>query len=125
MPTLARKYFGLKQLRPITLRPENQIFQKCHFASSIGMPQGEIKAIIINIIRPGNKLENLHCKSNHQFNLYNPAFSIKAHFLIWSYQACNNIYKLATCMFTNLALKQIKLLKIKSFHQMYFQKYVL
>ena len=43
-------------------------------------------------------------------------FSIKAHFLIWSYQACNNSYKLVTCIATNLVLDKIKLLKIKSFH---------
>ena len=38
----------------------------------------------------------------HQFNLYKTTFSIKAHFLIWSYQACNNNDKLLTCMATNL-----------------------
>ena len=47
---------------------------------------------------------------HHQFNLYKPTFSIKAHFLIWSYQACNNSYKLVTCMATNLVLDKIKLL---------------
>ena len=56
-------------------------------------------------------------------------FSIKAHFLIWNYQACNNSYKLVTRMATNLVLEKIKLLKIKSFfpsfHRIYFQKYIL
>ena len=39
-------------------------------------------------------------------------FSIRAHFLIWSYQACNYSYKLVTCMATNLILDEIKLLKL-------------
>ena len=31
----------------------------------------------------------------------NSTFSIKAHFLIWSYQACNTFHKLVICMPTN------------------------
>ena len=79
------------------------------------MPQGEIKAISIYITRSGNKLENLPCKGKrHQFNLYKPTFSIKAHFLIRNYQVCNNSYKLVTRMATILVFEKIKLLKIKS-----------
>ena len=45
------------------------------------VPQGDIKAIIMNITRFGNKLKNLPCKGkHHQFNLYKPTFSIKAIF---------------------------------------------
>ena len=52
----------------------------------------------------------------------NSTFSIKAHFLIWSYQACNNSYKLVTCMATNLVLDKIKLLKIKYIFPSYIQR---
>ena len=41
---------------------------------------------IFHLYRPANL--------SHQFNLYKPSFSIKAHFLIWSYEACNNNDKL-------------------------------
>ena len=65
------------------------------------MPPGEIKAIIIHLTTSGKELENLSCKGKHlQFNLYKPTFSIRTHFLIWSYQACNYSYKLVTCMAT-------------------------
>ena len=78
MPTLAWIYLGPKQLRPNTLWPENQIFK----IVILHLPS-EIKAIIIN------KLKKLSCKGkHHQFNLYKPMFSIKAHFLICNYQAC-------------------------------------
>ena len=63
-----------------------------------------LKAIIINITRSDNKLENLPFKGKrHQFNIYKPTVSIKAaQLLIWVYQAGNNSYKLVTCMATNL-----------------------
>jgi hypothetical protein len=50
------------------------------------------------------------CKGiRHQFNLSKPTFSIKAHFLIWDYQACNNNNKLVISMATNLVLENIML----------------
>ena len=121
-PLWPQAYFGPRHisvrgiLRPqLILRPANEIFKDVILLlpQVQGVPQGEIKAIIINITRSGNKLKKLPCKGkHHQFNLYKPMFSIKAHFLIWNYQACNNSYKLVTCMATNLALDKIKLLKI-------------
>jgi hypothetical protein len=106
-------HFGLRNTSaPIILRLDAN-FGTTHFGSKIKIlkvlfcafhRQGEIKAIIINnyITRSSNKLENLPCKGKQrQFNLYKQMFSIKAHFLIWSYQACNNSFKLVTCMAPN------------------------
>ena len=67
----------------------------------LGVPLSEMKAIIVNTTRSGNKLENLPAKANVITpNIYEPTFSIKAHFLIWSYQACNSNDK--TWMATNI-----------------------
>ena len=76
------------------------------------------KHVICAFNRFANKLENFPCKGKHlQFIVYKLTFSIKAHFLIWSYQAYNMSYKLVTCMATNLVLEKIKLHNIKlSFH---------
>ena len=102
-------YFGPKYFGPEILWLETPLthytsarepkFQKCHFAPSIGLGGASGK--------------------HHHFNLYKPTFSIKAYFLIWSYQACNNSYKLVICMATNLVLEKIKLIKIKSTFHLY------
>ena len=107
-------YFGLEILWPKTTSAQYTLarepnFQYCHFAPSKVVPQGEIKAIIINIIRPVKKIGKLALQ--RQTSSVKP-FSIKVHFLIWSYQACNYSYKLVSCMATNLILYEIKLLKL-------------
>ena len=68
---------------------------------------------IVTIVKQASSFNRdlrVPCKGkHHQFNLFKPTFLIKAHFLIWSYQACNSSYKLVTCMATNLVLEKIKL----------------
>jgi hypothetical protein len=98
MPTLAQK-----KLWANTLWPENQNVQKCHFVLSISFTKGKIKAMIINTTyQVWQQIENLPCNGKrHQFNIYKPAFSIKAHFLILSYQACKDSYKLVIGMAAN------------------------
>ena len=101
-----------------TFIPESRVSCSGTHSKGLGVPQGEIKVIIINITMSGNKLKNLPLKSKlKQFNLFKPTFSIKVHFLIWNCQACNNSYKLVTRMATNLVLEKSSSWKLNlSFH---------